>query len=264
MNLITTMVSSWFRGLVPLFEYTAKRAYNCHVRVFDKDELFPKYHKSTVALLRFLVPNRYFKKYDYVYFTDADFIFVPQRPSLFDYHKRIIKESRVPYSGFRGPVKKKGVQVWRGNYGRIGGGCFMVAQEWFDATRKWREKYLEYIKDKKLYREEDEVYLFSINRKSGLKVPKKPNHFLNGKKFDINYRSLHLGDFKQHFSRWRKVKTMKRRFLSDACIKGYLKLLEDKEFRTLREKAMLNENIRTLFNNLDHHLSERCLKEVQK
>jgi hypothetical protein len=252
------MVSSWYKDFIPMFEYTAKKYNDCDVRVFHKSSLFPKYHRSTVNLLRFLVPDKYFEKYDFVYFTDVDFVFVEQKPGLFSYHKHAMERTKQCYSGYRGPITKDGVRYWRGNYGRMAAGAFMATPKWFDRTRKLREKYARYVRDKRLYREEDETYLFKICMKSKLKVPLAKDCFVNGEEFDIDHRGLHLGDFKPENTRWAKTGRMRKRFLSDRCLKRYLDLTKDKRFRELKKSACENKAIARMFGNLKYHIGERC------
>jgi hypothetical protein len=254
------MVSSWYRDFVPMFKYTAKKYNDCDVKVFHMKQLFPGYHKSTVRALRFLLPSEYFKGYDFVYITDVDFLFVGQKPGLFSYHKHVMERTKQPYSGYRGPLSQKGKRLWSGNYGRMAGGAFMATPEWFEKTEKRRAKYLKGLKKKRIYREEDEVYLFKLCRESGFKVPKYKDCFSNNEEYCIDQRGVHLGDFKEEFRRHRRVGAMKRWFFSLRTMRWYQQLAKDKKFRILSEAARKNQFINEMFLNLNQHIKNRTIK----
>ena len=66
---------------------------NIYGKIFNKEDIFPDHPDDRVGFLRFCVPNVYFEGYDYVYFTDIDFLFLPQKPGLFDYCIDIMRRS---------------------------------------------------------------------------------------------------------------------------------------------------------------------------
>jgi len=253
------MASDWYVHLAPIFEYTAKQANEeADARVFYKEEIFPNHEDNAASMLRFCVPNKYFSKYDYVYFTDIDFIFLPQKPSLVRYHKHIIEETGEDNSAYRGRVIKNGKEKWVKDNTRIGAGGFMATPLWLEKTSAAREWYSKKYKSIP-YREKDENVLYGIFIKSKHEIPSKEYCFVNNKKFDIQYRDVHLGDFKQSFKhRWSRIGKMRKRFLTDSNVGKTIDLFRDKHFRTLMKTAKQSSfHIKEMFNNLEWHLKER-------
>jgi hypothetical protein len=137
---------------------------------------------------------------------------------LFDYHEAILKRNQSCYVGHRGPLKAKKYRWkrWDGVHTRIAGGAFMATQEWLLLTATQRYKTVEYILKQKglTYREEDEVLLYNICKRSSLDTPQRVGCFICGKKYNITYRDLHLGDFKFD-KRWVNRPRMERMFLTN-------------------------------------------------
>jgi len=253
-TLITSMASGWYKKLIPLFEYTAKKHNpNCDVRVFDKDSMFPGHDNKATGLLRFCVPNECFKGYDFVYFTDVDFIFLHQKPNLIDYYKNNL--CGLPYSGIRGRVAFRGRPRWIGDLARMAGGGFLATKKWLEITEERRKIYANNAIEWDKTREHDEIYLQRLCSHAEIPIPRKSRHFYNGKAFDLNYRNIHLGDFKNEFrKRWTKPNRMKRSFLCDKSIGKYMGLCSDAKFLQLRETAMKDPNINEMFQNLKYYL----------
>ncbi len=253
--LITTMASSWYKALIPIFTYTAKRANpGCVVRVFDKDELFPKHADTSVGLLRFCVPNSYFHGYDYVYFTDVDFIVLPHKTNVTDYLIRIIKETGQPYAGYRGPRKGR----WRGRNKRLAGGVFMATQRWFAGTEPFRKHYVKKCIKGIEYREKDEVYLQRMTTDAMFATPNKVGCFMNGERYNRTYHNIHLGDFKSGFRhRWENMDAMKGKWLLDRNIPRYLELTHDNTFNGLVSEAVKVPEVKKMFDHLTEHLQRR-------
>ncbi|HUT64423.1 MAG TPA: hypothetical protein VMZ04_10765 [Anaerolineae bacterium] len=243
---ITTVVSADdYQTYIPIFIYTVKRAYpEYYVKIFLRGKLnalirgvledmkklkycdpgwevlekrfmnFPK-RTSICNTLRHLLPEEEFKRFDYLYITDIDFIVFRHSPTLLEYLSSRIKKTKQPYAAARGPyqyprryeINRTG---WKGNFTRISDGMLMLKiPEWFNATKKARKKYAKLVASSTpdgfdnhvpaTYREYNEVMLYRICVKSKLKTPKRKNKFIDDKGFKKLYRDIHLGDFK--FSR---------------------------------------------------------------
>jgi len=252
------MAAGWYEGFAPLFEYTAKKFNpDSDVRVFFKRDLFPDHPDNATSILRFCVPNKYFKGYDYVYFSDVDFLFLPQTPTLFDYNINAMSNSNACYAGLRGRMMKDKQPVWDGTQTRIVAAMFMASWNWFVRTEKQREFYVEHSRKGLKYREKDEVYLFKICRDSSLPTPTKVFHFVSGEKYDMKYRMIHLGDFSKNH-RWTKINKMKRKFLIDHNIHEYKKhLMADPGFLSIVEKTRNNPQVHDTIKNLREHIRMR-------
>ena len=257
--LICTMASGWYKKFAPLFEYTAKK-YNpdCDVRVFDKDEIFPGYPDRNAGALRFLIPNKYFDGYDYVYFTDVDIVFLPHDPPLFEYHIRAMGRTGLPYSAYRGPKTKDGHRKWHGRNTRITGGIVCVSRAWLEITERIRERILKKVRKPFTSRCDDEIMLYRIMRCSGLKTPKHRRRFYTGEVFDRDYRNLHLGDFRAEFEdRWKIVRKARYWYFTDNNVAKYRILQQDEHYHKLYKEAKQDKYMRKIFRNLKYHLSIR-------
>ena len=249
---ITTLITSdnYYKQYVPLFEYTIKKAIpDADVKVFILEELFPGYPKSSVNALRFHIPAEHFKGYKYVYFTDIDFIFLPHKFSLLKYHARIMKNTGQPYSGHRGPVKGR----WRKSP-RMAAGAFMVGSDWFKKTAAARRSWKRRLKKGMKYREHDEVMLYDICKKSGMRVPRWKGRFINNKHYDIKYRDIHLGDFK--FSRrFTNFSRMRSKFMTLRNLKNYKKLfMNDPEWQKILETAREDRHMAKIIKNFNWYV----------
>lgn len=258
--LICTMASGWYEKLAPLFEYTAKK-YNpdCDVKVFRKDDIFPDYPNNATPTLRFLMPNKYFEGYDYVYITDVDFVFLKHNPLMMNYHLDVMRRTGQPYSAYRGRTHSGKKLVWDGKFTRIAGGHVVVSQEWLKRTEDIRSRILLKIKNGVDMRVRDEIVLYRIFRAAGIPTPRQRRCMFDGAMFNKEYRNLHLGDFRDAFGkkRWTKNKRMKAWYFSDHSVKMYRKLLMDDKYRELITKACADSHIEELFHNLNYHLGRR-------
>jgi len=253
--LICTLASGWYKKFAPIFEYTAKRANpGCDVKVFDKDVLFPDHPDNAVSVLRFCIPNKHFKGYDYIYFTDVDFVFLPHKTSLIDYFKRIVINTRQHYAGYRGPRKHK----WKGRDRRMAGGAFMATQKWLALTDEHRKNVVRKCLNGLSYREKDEVYLQRITNDAGFLVPAEVGCFTNGERYNKTYRNLHLGDFKRGFRhRWENMGVMKRKWFLKNNVRKYLELLKDEKFSAIVTEARKEPEIDRIFSHVTEHLQKR-------
>jgi len=277
---VTTMVTSdHYQYYIPLFLCSLRKYYpevGCKIFVRGESKIkgqeiientftdYPKGDYVTNAL-RFNVDPKHFKDYEYVYYTDIDFIFLPQKKPVFDYLINIMKDTKLPYAGHRGPIKarrreKHGIYIWDKNYSRLAAGVFMVAHEWFKRTTDCRKHYLNEIKKKKVrYREYDEVMLYHFCKLSGFRTPiAKEGTFVNGKKFHIDYRHVHLGDFK-FGKRYKNRARMKKKFLTDENVKKFTKLEKEDDWKEACEIAEKNKHLKGYMKNLRGYARKICL-----
>ena len=134
---ITTIsTANAYQYFIPMFVYSTKRAYpSAHVKVFVLGKLrqpikdilqeikdlhmvdtdweviesalssYPvRWH--TPNAIRFLIPEKAFREFKYVFITDADFIYFEHSPSLLSFYRGIMKRSKLPYAACRSTVKK--------------------------------------------------------------------------------------------------------------------------------------------------------------
>lgn len=276
MNCIVTCVTpDFYQWYIPTFVYSARRAMpDVDIKIFiqgqldgslrsvegaDIEEIFSDYPPSP-SILRFLVPGEKLAKYDMVYFTDIDFVFLPHgEKTLFDYHRSIMGRLGMCYAGHRGPLKAKDKpwKQWDGRHTRIAGGAFMATREWFLVTRAARNGILLMAKRLGLqYREQDEVLLYHICKSSGLPTPKDVGCFICGKPYNITYRDLHLGDFKFD-KRWVNMPRMRKKFLTDGNVKEYIKLSKDQGWLSAKAVASKNPLVRLTLDRADDHVCSR-------
>ena len=238
-----------------------------------KQDVFGDYANlaSTCNALRILVPDRDLDKFDYVYFADADFLVFPHRVPHLDYYKSVMRKSKTCHAAMRGALKhfkrpnitKKG---WIGKYARIAMGCLMVRHDWLDKTKKSRNGYRKRLAVGKhdkydvhrpaSYREFDEVMVGRIFRDSALRVPAVPRTFVNGQEFNIEYRNIHLGDFK-NWDRWKRHDKMGK-LMSGHAAKSYYRLIADPRWREIAEFCRRSPMVKQCLNNLKHYLDERA------
>ena len=274
---ITTIVTDdMFRFYIPIFVYSARRANpEADIKIFYRgsvppeikelcdcefiENVFANYPESgyTTNALRFLVPPEHFTT-KYIYFTDIDFIMLPHKPSLFEYQRGILKRTKQMYAGHRGPkkvTKGDGVPMFDGNYTRIAAGAFFCLTSLLNKFD--RPKYLKYVKEGGCdYRSFDEVMLCRMLKKAGQLIPETKGTFLNGKLYNIQYRDIHLGDFK-FTKRWKNMARMKKKFLTDWNIMEYHKLCREPEWHNLVKFCSQDRHIAMYFNALNKHIEHR-------
>ena len=298
---LTTVVSDdLFQYYIPLFVYTAKKAYpnygvkiflrgrlNKHVRKLLNDmkklrmcnphfqvyeDYFLKYPKriSICNTLRHLLPADKFEKYDYLYITDIDFLIFRHEPTLGRYFQKRIEKTKLPYASFRGPyTRPRRPQItpagWKGKYSRIADGTLMLKiPQWFNKTRGARNVYNRIVKKGRndefdfhpaaSYREYNEVMLYRICVMSGIKTPKKKNRFVNGERYDRNYRDIHLGDFK--FRRGSNPKRMDS-LITKENIKHFKDLEKDETWLKISKVCEQNKTIKSMLGKLRHYVRKR-------
>ena len=268
-----------YQFFVPLFVYTVKRAYpDAGVKVFIKgkakpavqealklipwggwevkEDCFKSYHKKPYVTncLRFLVNEKEYKGYDYVFIKDIDFLIFNHKVSHLDYFKNAM--GKLPYFGVRGPYRHpRRYNInrigWKGDFTRIAGGSFVFKNpEWFEKTREMQKMYRKCIKENTSdgidsytpasYREYDEVMLYRIVKKAGLPTPTRKNKDIYKKHSPKLYRDIHLGDFtkKKH----NKKRLAKRVAIEN--IKQFVKLEKDPIWFKIREKVGIHGKIR--------------------
>jgi len=285
-----------FQYYIPLFLYTLNVAYpEYDAQIFLTEELDAEVtkivdtikhdnnkillnkfdvkcmRKNSSNALRHLIPEANLSGYKYWHPTDIDFLIFRQEMTHIDYYKHIMKKTCQPYAGARGPIngiRRLDVSPagWVGDYQRIAAGCFAAKiPEWFDKTRKSREKYMkifaedthdEYDNQKPgSYREYDEVMLFRIVRESNMVFPKKKDCFVYGKKMNAKYRSIHLGDFKFN-KRWKNTERMKR-ILTQNNIEAFVRLEKDPKWLEISAACSSNTFVGDMLHRLRHHVRKR-------
>jgi len=277
---------------IPLFIYTTKKAYpNATVKVFVKGKLkndikealklipykgwevlescFASYPNKPFITncLRFLIDERYYKGYDYVFVKDIDFLIFPHKVSHYKYFSRRIKN--LPYFGAKGPYRRpRRYHInrggWKGNFTRVAGGSFSFKNPaWFRKTGKILKEYRRYLKHNEhdkydshppgSYRECDEVMLFRIIKKSGLPTPRRKNKNVYGKRAPKTYRDIHLGDFGKARHSYRRIS--KRLTLEN--VKKYAILEKDPIWRKLRKKMRTSARVREAIRRLRKYTKRR-------
>ena len=234
-----------------------------HIEFEDPIQVFKNYGllESTINCLRFLVPEKHFKGYDYVIFTDLDLLIFRSKPTLLNWHLKRMKRLRTCYAGHRGPKLQPhrpeiSFEGWVGRFKRVAAGFFMATPEWFKRTKTARARYKKKARCGKLggYREMDEVMLARILKESKLPVPplyKKEN-------FKIDERGIHLGDFKYSMKkRYESLRKMRKKVTNknikkfydldnDPIWQGLIKILckDPKIKKRLNRATEVLENIR--------------------
>ena len=258
---VTTVVSGHYVHYIPMFLYSLKRAAPraetlilCTEKGVSNTVYYPmKYPEkvSTVNCTRFLVEDHFFKGYDYIYFTDIDFIFLPHEPDFLSYYKKKRQDWGECYWGGRGPKRKKSQPLKR-----IRGGCFFATPEWFLRTSEMRERYRQDLMGGKIgaVREDDEVMLWYICAGSRMKCPTK-----RGNSRKRKYKEIHLGDFKFETRIGRKRKMAKR--ISRANMLKWFRLQEDEEWRKIRAECAKGAEVGDVMSKLDEYMEFRKKKE---
>lgn len=294
---VSTVVSAdeymWY---IPMFAYSARKAYpKCGIKIFIKgpidfrirknkklfgdpdliDNQFLKFpnRRSTCNSLRHLINPKHYRGYDIIYPTDVDFIILPHMKNHVKYYSRIMSGTLTPYAACRGPIKgfknhPTGVTAWAGKYQRTAAGCSMYKYpEFYTATKEAREYYTGVLSSgnhddldtipSASYREYDEVMLYRICHRSGLRVPGHSNVFINGDKFNSKYRDIHLGDFKfKH--RWRNINKMKR-ILHSENVRLMIALSKSGGWKRVMGFLSGNapDSIMKIYQNMEKHLEKR-------
>jgi hypothetical protein len=233
------------------------------------EKAFGEYPKAAVSSLRVLLPYDELKEYDYVYFTDIDFLIFRHKKTLFYYYRKMMEKAYQEYAAPRGaqrmPRSPKITPLgWNGAFTRIAIANCMASRQWLLQTDKIRRQYRHLIKkgwhdkyDKHKpcsYREYDEVMMYRILRLAKMKRPDWPGYFTCGKKFDTLYRDIHLGDFKFQ-KRWRKMGKMLD-LIDDKNIREYKILRKEENWRTLAN-ACSHGTVSKMLKNLDIHVKAR-------
>ena len=241
-----------------------------------KDQCFKDFpDKSSITnSLRFLIDKKEFKGYDYIMIRDIDFLMFPHKVSHADYFIRRMKRMRVPYYGIRGPyshprrynINRIG---WRRDFTRIAGGTVVVKNpDWFDKTLRMRGKYRHYLKHNMSdgfdshkpasYREYDEVMLYRIMKKSGLKIPRRKNKDILGKSAPKRYRDIHLGDFGKRKHGYKRLVSR----LASENAKEFIKLESDPVWKEIKDRMRKNGKIREIIRRVRRHVKRRLKKST--
>ena len=223
-----------------------------------------KLRKSTANALRFLIPEQYFRSFDYLFITDADLLIFQTQPSMADWHiKRMISIGSC-FAGHHGPWKRKyrpevNTAGWKGDFERVSGGFFMATPKWFKKTKKARKKYRKLIENGKYddtYREADEVMIGRILKESKLPIPK----MRKVENFNIDIRGIHYGDFKGTMKKRYKSPRKMRKVVTKWSCKEYLELLKDPIYQGLMDIMQEDHKLAKIFPLVENY----CRRRVKK
>ena len=277
---------------IPLFVYTVKRAYpDAGVKVFVtgklnddihealklipydgwevKEDCFKSYpNKSHMTnCLRFLVDEKEYKGYSYVFVKDIDFLIFSHKTSHYQYFKKQI--GKLPYFGARGPHRRPrryniNGSGWKCKYTRVAGGSFSFKNPaWFEKTKKAQKEYRHSFKHNlhdrydshkpASYREYDEVMLYRIIKLSGLKVPTRKNKNALGKRAPKKYRDMHLGDFNK--KKHNKKRVSKRITIEN--VRNFAKLERDPVWIEIRKRMRTSSRVRESLRRARKYVKKR-------
>ena len=269
----TVVTADHFQHYIPIFCYTLKRAVQCDIKVFLRGHLdsmtkealhvsecypdilqdtfkgFPN-NPSTTNSLRFLVPGIHFGQYEWVYFTDVDFVFLPHEPDFLSYYAKKADVWGEDYWSRRGPKRASGTDE---RAKRIAGGCMMVrVPEWFRRTADMRSKMMPKVESGEigLHREDDEMMLWDICAGSGMKCPTK-----KGNRRGKAYKEIHLGDFKFD-GRWGSNRKMAKRISHGNYLKWY-RLEEEEGWQKLCSIVEQDPEIKRILTNVREYMDGR-------
>lgn len=133
---------------------------------------FKEYPKGNQQLktIRWLIPEKYFEEYEYVYIGDIDIFICREYPPLLYQHINHCECQNLPYSN-----------MVRDNSKRLTGLHFIDRREYYKKVSKTIEKYSILLKKGKLI-EKNENVLYNIIKESGLRTPNdryRPHHGLH-------------------------------------------------------------------------------------
>jgi len=249
----TVVSGDTFQFYIPIFIYAAKTAYpewdvlvlvkgtirpSCwdilrsphfaHITgwkiVENQFSALPDKHGACGAA-RLLIPKELLTPYRFAYICDGDFLIFRHQTTHEEYHGRIMRRARVPYSTFRGPYRKPrrseihGSVGWKGNYTRLACGTLMIKpSEWYAATYNMRKIYKNASGKSKTdgvdkhrfasYREYDEVMLYRMVSMSGLHYPEQKLRMPDGSPFNLKYRDIHIGDYRSYSKAKKRIRKL--------------------------------------------------------
>lgn len=253
-------VKTFIRGRInsicrEAFTYMQDNKVNFDMPVEDMFLDYP-HLPSTTNALRFLIDIDRFKYSKYVYFTDADFIYLPHEPSIEQYYTQKIALWEECYWGRRGPKRDKKTKE---TTKRIAGGGFLASREWFEKTEAMRAKMLRKVKAGEIgeIREDDERMLWDICAGSGLKCPTVKYNTRRKK-----YKELHIGDFKTDFKRWKSNRLMRKRITIGNMYKWF-RLEEDPVWNKLTMIICQEPKTHEIFENVRTYFDKRNIKRLE-
>lgn len=269
----TVVTADHFQHYIPIFCYTLKRAVDADIKIFlrghldnltktalvecelypdilqDTYKCFPN-HESTTNALRFLAPEYCFQQYEWVYFTDVDFVFLPHEPNFLTYYAQKADVWGEDYWSRRGPKRASGTDE---RAKRIAGGCMMVrVPEWFRRTEGLRGEMLTKVENGEIgrFREDDERMLWDICAGAGMKCPTKRSN-----KRQKKYKEIHLGDFKFD-GRWGSNRKMAKR-ISTGNFEKWYRLEEEPGWQKVCSFVEQDAEIKRMLTNVREYMNGR-------
>lgn len=247
------------KNLKKIIKYMKKENGMTGIKIHENE--FSEYPDTPYMcnLLRLLIPKKYLIKHRYVLIEDVDFLIFKQNPSHFNYYHKKMEVAKQPVAAFRSAIlRPRRPEIcpngWRGNYKRVVAGTFMIdVVPWLHKTDA-ALKYYSHIaatgthdnRDRHRpgsYREYDEVMFQRILKMSGLRTPGRKWYFPCKQRFNIKYRDLHLGDFKN--DRFRKSGRM-RHLLSRTNMHNFKKLDKEPQWEKVVDAVTVNDNMRKI------------------
>lgn len=204
---VTTVVDKKYVHYIPLFIYCLRYAYpEYKIKIFTLcdypshkfAEIVPNYFEghrpgfNTIAL-RFLVPKKEFKNFDYVYITDIDMLIMREGRPLHTFHLQEMASTGLCYSN-----STRNSKHWKGEESLSG--LHFCAYEWFEKVEKEADRYRDYLLNTPERREFDGHMLYNMCRNSGLGIPGKF-------KLIPRHHGIHLGNFRL----FEKTRDLKKR-----------------------------------------------------
>jgi hypothetical protein len=209
--------------LKPLYKF-------CVNRVYPEQEVVVL-NIDNPSVKRFLIHPTYIPV-DYVHVTDIDILILPQEKT----HQEYYTSHAHMGACYLGGVKKSKTGIWDGTKRRVAGGEVGFLPEYYQRTSVLRHRFLsEPISP---IRENDEIVLCRILKHAGYPIP-DVYKFPDGEPWDINYRDLHLGDFRgKQYMKWNPDKNKIRDLVSEPEFISIYKTLSTK-WQELIERVVL-------------------------
>ncbi|MDN3725286.1 hypothetical protein QRD02_12935 [Aequorivita sp. SDUM287046] len=198
---------------------------------------YKMYGGGGLTLLRYLIPEEYFKGYQNVYFGDVDILILKEPENLFHFHEIQAKKSNLPFSNKVRLLETGALSE------RLTGLHFVVVKSYFAKINK----VIIDILAKKTVREQllvdirrDEELLYAINK---LAFNFSPQSLIHNK---VPLHGVHFGLFRSS-RRIDKPQIEKDSLLSYQEIKKQLaELVEDKDFKIILYQFFNMEMIKLL------------------
>jgi hypothetical protein len=255
---IAVVVNKKYENYIPYFCFFTLKSYpDYFIKIFSvdsiseeiKDVLFKTCNIEKISIIenffknlpksnqelktfRWLIPNEYFKDYDYVYIGDVDMLICKEAPGILEQHINHCNINCLPYSNCIRP-----------NTNRLSGLHFFKVNEYCKFVDETIKKYKDLLKKRKLglnnRKKRNEQILYNIIVESGLDLPKDKH------RIDINGSGPHHG---VHLGLWRSSGDITSQQLDYILNDNY------EEYFLFIKKIYNDDNFKFILNNI--HLVE--------